>query len=129
MYHAKDQGRNNYQFFEPDLNVRALERQMLEAGLRRAIDGRELLLHYQPKGDLQTGAIVGAEAFLRWRHPDRGLILPAQFVPIAEVCGSIIPIGRWVLREACRQALAWQSAWAGTWASRWSRRASSPASN
>ena len=113
MYHAKEQGRNNYQFFEPDLNVRALERQVLESGLRRAIEGHELVLHYQPKVDLESGAIVGAEAFVRWRHPERGLILPGQFVPIAEVCGSIIPIGRWVLREACRQACAWQAAGLG----------------
>jgi len=113
MYHAKDQGRNNYQFFEPDLNVRALERQVLECGLRSAIDSHELVLHYQPKVDLENGAIVGAEAFLRWRHPERGIILPGQFVPIAEVCGSIIPIGRWVLREACRQARAWQDAGIG----------------
>jgi diguanylate cyclase (GGDEF)-like protein/PAS domain S-box-containing protein len=113
MYHAKDQGRNNYQFFEPGLNVRALERQVLESGLRQAIDEHELMLHYQPKIDLESGAIVGAEAFVRWRHPERGIILPAQFVPIAEVCGSIVPIGRWVLREACRQARAWQSAGLG----------------
>ena len=113
MYHAKDQGRNNYQFFEPNLNVRALERQVLESGLRRAIECQELVLHYQPKINLESGAIVGAEAFVRWRHPERGLILPAQFVPIAEVCGSIIPIGRWVLREACSQARAWQLAGIG----------------
>jgi diguanylate cyclase (GGDEF)-like protein/PAS domain S-box-containing protein len=113
MYHAKDQGRNNYQFFEADLNVRVVERQMLESGLRQAIDSQELVLHFQPKVDLGNGAIVGAEAFVRWRHPERGLILPAQFVPIAEVCGSIIPIGRWVLREACRQARAWQAAGLG----------------
>jgi diguanylate cyclase (GGDEF)-like protein/PAS domain S-box-containing protein len=113
MYHAKDQGRNNYQFFEPSLNVRALERQVLESSLRRAVDGHELVLHYQPKVDLESGAIVGAEAFVRWRHPEWGLILPGQFVPIAEVCGSIIPIGRWVLREACRQARAWQQAGTG----------------
>jgi diguanylate cyclase (GGDEF)-like protein/PAS domain S-box-containing protein len=113
MYHAKDQGRNNYQFFEPGLNVRAIERQVLESGLRNAIDEHELVLHYQPKVDLESGAIVGAEAFVRWRHPQRGIILPSQFVPIAEVCGSIIPIGRWVLREACRQARAWQAAGLG----------------
>jgi diguanylate cyclase len=108
MYHAKDQGRNNYQFFEPDLNVHALERQMLESGLRHAIDSHELVLHYQPKVNLKSGAIVGAEAFVRWCHPERGLILPSQFVPIAEICGTVIPMGRWVLREACRQARAWQ---------------------
>jgi diguanylate cyclase (GGDEF)-like protein/PAS domain S-box-containing protein len=113
MYHAKEQGRNNYQFFEPDLNIRALERQLLESGLRRAIDCDELLLYYQPKVNLEDGTIVGAEAFVRWHHPERGLILPAQFVPIAEVCGSIVPIGRWVLREACRQARAWQAAGIG----------------
>jgi diguanylate cyclase (GGDEF)-like protein/PAS domain S-box-containing protein len=110
MYHAKEQGRNNYQFFEPNLNVRALERQVLESGLRRAIDSQELVVHYQPKVNLQSGSIVGAEAFVRWRHPERGLILPSQFVPIAEACGTMVPIGRWVLREACRQARAWQSA-------------------
>jgi diguanylate cyclase (GGDEF)-like protein len=110
MYHAKEQGRNNYQFFEPNLNVRALERQVLESGLRRAIDSQELVLHFQPKVNLQSGGIVGAEAFVRWRHPERGLILPSQFVPIAEACGTMVPIGRWVLREACRQARAWQTA-------------------
>jgi diguanylate cyclase (GGDEF)-like protein/PAS domain S-box-containing protein len=110
MYHAKEQGRNNYRFFEPELNVRALERQSLEWGLRQAIESQELILHYQPKMNLQSGAIVGVEAFLRWRHPQRGLILPAQFVPIAEACGRIVPIGRWVLREACSQLRAWRCA-------------------
>jgi diguanylate cyclase (GGDEF)-like protein/PAS domain S-box-containing protein len=113
MYHAKDQGRNNYQFFEPSLNVRALERQMLESSLRHALDANQLKLCYQPRMNLQTGRVVGAEAFIRWCHPERGLILPPQFVPIAEACGAIVPIGRWVLRESCRQARAWQDAGLG----------------
>jgi diguanylate cyclase (GGDEF)-like protein len=109
MYHAKEQGRNNYQFFESGLNVRVLDRQRLESSLRGAVDRRELVLHYQPKMNLQTGRLVGAEAFVRWRHSERGLLLPADFVPIAEACGSIVPLGRWVLREGCRQAKTWQT--------------------
>jgi diguanylate cyclase (GGDEF)-like protein/PAS domain S-box-containing protein len=108
MYHAKDSGRNNYQFFKPDMNVRALERQSLESDLRRALERHEFVLHYQPRVDLVTGAVVGAEALIRWRHPHRGLVTPAKFIPIAEECGVIVPIGRWALHEACRQARAWQ---------------------
>jgi diguanylate cyclase (GGDEF)-like protein/PAS domain S-box-containing protein len=107
MYHAKDKGRNNYQFFTEDMNVRAVERQYLEGNLRRALERREFVLHYQPKVNLESGAITGVEALIRWRHPERGLIAPALFVPIAEDCGMIVPIGRWVLHEACRQAQAW----------------------
>jgi diguanylate cyclase (GGDEF)-like protein/PAS domain S-box-containing protein len=107
MYHAKDKGRNNYQFFTKEMNVRAVERQSLEGSLRRALERREFVLHYQPKINLETGAITGVEALIRWRHPERGLMPPALFVPIAEDCGLIVPIGRWVLREACRQAQAW----------------------
>ena len=110
MYHAKDSGRNNYQFFNPDMNVRAVERQSVEDGLRHAIKRQEFVLHYQPKMHLETGAIIGVEALIRWRHPQRGLVHPAQFIPIAEECGFIVPIGRWVLREGCRQARAWQDA-------------------
>jgi diguanylate cyclase (GGDEF)-like protein len=110
LYHAKDQGRDCYQFFRSDLNVRAVERQSIEAGLHRALDQREFELLYQPKLNLKTGAVVGAEALIRWRHPHRGLLEPAQFVPIAEDCGLIKPIGRWVVHEACRQAQAWHDA-------------------
>jgi len=108
MYHVKDSGRNNYEFFAPDMNVRALERQSLESDLRLAIEQDEFVLHYQPRMKLKTGAVVGVEALIRWRHPHRGLVSPAQFVPIAEDCGVIVPIGRWALHEACRQARAWQ---------------------
>ena len=107
MYHAKDKGRNNYQFFTEDLNVRAVERHFLEGSLRRALKRREFVLHYQPKFDLESGQIVGVEALIRWRHPERGLIPPAMFVPVAEDCGLILAIGRWVLHEACRQVQAW----------------------
>jgi diguanylate cyclase (GGDEF)-like protein/PAS domain S-box-containing protein len=110
MYHAKESGRNNYQFFKPEMNVRAVERQSLENGLRQAMERQEFVLHYQPKMNLKTGAIIGAEALIRWRHPQRGLVPPAQFIPVAEECGFIVPIGRWVLREACHQARAWQVA-------------------
>jgi diguanylate cyclase (GGDEF)-like protein len=113
MYHAKENGRNNFQFFEKDMNVRALERQGLEGNLRLALGRQEFVLHYQPKVNLETGAITGAEALIRWLHPDRGLVPPAQFVPIAEDSGLILPIGQWVLREACRQARAWLDAGLG----------------
>jgi len=108
MYDAKEQGRNNYQFFKPAMHARVLERQSLEGSLRAALGRHEFLLHYQPKINLKSGEIIGVEALLRWMHPDRGLVPPLQFVPIAEECGLIIPIGQWVLFEACKQAQAWR---------------------
>ncbi|HWO34059.1 MAG TPA: EAL domain-containing protein, partial [Candidatus Acidoferrum sp.] len=110
MYHAKENGRNNFQFFKTEMNFKAVERQSLEGSLRRALERKEFLLHYQPKVNLDTGEITGVEALIRWQHPDRGLVPPSQFVPIAEDCGLIVQIDSWVLREACRQAREWQDA-------------------
>ena len=110
MYQAKENGRQSYRFFKPAMNVRAVERQSIEESLRRALERNEFALHYQPKIDLRTGAITGAEALLRWTHPTHGLVSPARFIPVAEDCGLILPIGAWVLREACAQARAWVDA-------------------
>jgi len=108
MYHAKEDGRNNYQFFEQDMNAQAVERHFIEEGLRCALERQEFMLLYQPKINLETGTISGVEALVRWQHPERGLILPEQFIWIAEDCGLIVHLGAWVLHEACRQAQAWQ---------------------
>ena len=107
MYQAKEMGRDNFQFFTPAMNARAVERQSVEEGLRRALERNEFALHYQPKISLKTGAIIGVEALLRWRHPVRGIVPPAQFIPVAEDCGLIRPIGEWVLHKACAQAQDW----------------------
>ena len=107
MYHAKDNGRNNYQFFRSHMNILAVERQFIEANLRRALEKHEFVLHYQPKFSLRTGAITGVEALLRWAHPKWGLVFPERFLQIAEESGLIVPIGRWVLREACTRAKHW----------------------
>ena len=110
MYQAKENGRQSYQFFKPAMNVRAVERQSIEESLRRALERQEFALHYQPKINLKTGEITGAEALIRWAHPTRGLLSPGQFIPVAEDCGLILPIGNWVLREACLQARVWKNA-------------------
>ncbi len=110
MYHAKRAGRNNVQVFKQEMNVRAVARQSVEAALRHALDQRGFVLHYQPKVDLETGAITGAEALLRLRRSGHPLAYPTQFVGIAEDCGLILPIGKWVLYEACRQTAEWLQA-------------------
>jgi diguanylate cyclase (GGDEF)-like protein/PAS domain S-box-containing protein len=110
MYQAKENGRESCQFFRPAMNARAEERQSMEESLRRALERHEFQLHYQPKIDLRTGEITGGEALIRWTHPLRGLVAPAQFIPVAEDSGLILPIGDWVLREACGQARAWVDA-------------------
>ncbi len=110
MYSAKDHGRNNVQFFTPNINERLLERFRLEGRLRGALARGEFFLMYQPKIDLPSGKIVGAEALVRWQDPERGLVSPAQFIPVAEESGLIIPLGKWILAEVCRQNRAWQDA-------------------
>ncbi len=110
MYKVKESGRQGYQFFDAAMKIRAVERQYIEESLRRAIKNEEFSLQYQPKINIRTGAITGAEALIRWTHPERGPIPPASFIPVAEDCGLIGAVGSWVLRKACEQGRLWMEA-------------------
>jgi diguanylate cyclase (GGDEF)-like protein/PAS domain S-box-containing protein len=107
LYGAKSEGRGTYRYFEPEMNIRMKRRRSLEFDLRKALSGGELQVHYQPLVNLQSRAIVGCEALLRWQHPERGMISPAEFIPVAEETGLINAIGAWVLRQACVEATKW----------------------
>lgn len=108
LYRAKDTGRNRFQFYDSAMNRSVQTRKNVETQIRRALDLDQFTLHYQPNVDSRTGKVVGSEALIRWESPERGLVLPGEFIPIAEECGLIVPIGEWVLRKACAQASAWR---------------------
>lgn len=110
LHHAKNSGPNSFRFFSADMNVRMEERLRLESDLRWALARNELLLHYQPQVDIHTGEVIGFECLLRWQHPELGMVSPVRFIPLAEESRLILPIGAWVLEEACRQNKAWQDA-------------------
>jgi diguanylate cyclase (GGDEF)-like protein/PAS domain S-box-containing protein len=110
MYQAKESGRNTYRFHTEQMNIDAIEHLRIRNGLRHALEHGEFVLHYQPQISLSTGAVIGAEALIRWIHPELGMVPPGRFISIAEDSGLIVPIGEWVLKEACRQAVAWREA-------------------
>lgn len=110
MYHAKEQGKNNYQFFTFAMNTANINRLVLESSLRHALERNELSVHYQPQVNVKTGKLIGMEALLRWKHPEWGNISPSDFIPLAEETGIILPIGEWVLRKACQKNKEWQDA-------------------
>jgi EAL domain-containing protein (putative c-di-GMP-specific phosphodiesterase class I) len=103
MYRAKQKGRNAFEYFTPDMSANSMEQLLMSASLRRAVEREEFRIHYQPQVDARSGKLSGVEALIRWEHPDRGLILPGQFVPLCETTGLIVPISQWILRTACGQ--------------------------
>ena len=110
MYRAKSRGKNRFEYFIPEMSASLVQRVELETYLRRALDRGEFCLHYQPQFDVQNGRLVGQEALLRWTHPKLGSVAPDQFIPVAEENGLIVPIGNWVMEEACRQTADWREA-------------------
>lgn len=110
MYRAKEGGRNTYRFFDEGMNIEAIEHMVMRNGLRHALERGEFVLHYQPQIHLASGAVTGVEALIRWNHPELGMIMPGRFISVAEESGLIVPIGDWVIREACRQAMIWKMA-------------------
>ena len=109
LYAAKSGGRNDFRVFQPELTEAADRQKSMEGELREAISSQQFELHYQPVIDVRTGAVAGVEAFVRWHHPSKGLLAPDQFLPLAESSGLMLPLGEWILRQACLDAAAWPS--------------------
>ena len=110
MYRAKSAGRNTYRFFNEEMNDEATEQLNISVGLRKALENNQFQLYYQPQLKIRGGALIGAEALIRWNHPEFGMVSPARFIPVAEESGLIIPIGDWVMQEACREVVKWAQA-------------------